>query len=107
MEEHKQLTLHIYPSGEGESLTQLYSDAGDGYGSSPLDTLHLVRFADNLELRREEQGDYPFLYTSVKLHLHGLKIQQAWVDDVDVTSQGQELDYIECDRFFKIRLQID
>ena len=84
-------------------MTQLYSDAGDGYGPSRLDQLHLVRLANSLELTREEQGDYPFPYTKVKLHLHGVKLQQAWVDDVEVTCPCQEL---ECDLFFKIRLQV-
>ncbi|BAY25094.1 hypothetical protein NIES2100_48950 [Calothrix sp. NIES-2100] len=32
-----------------------------------------------------------------------MKLQQAWVDDVKVTFQGQQL---ECDRFFKLRVQV-
>uniref|UniRef100_UPI000BBB7194 TIM-barrel domain-containing protein n=1 Tax=Calothrix sp. NIES-2098 TaxID=1954171 RepID=UPI000BBB7194 len=104
MEENQQLTLHLYPPMEGESFTQLYSDAGDGYGASRLDKFQLVRLANGLELTWQEAGDYPFAYTSVQLHLHGMKLQQAWVDDAEVTCQGQQL---KCDRFFKVRLQAE
>ncbi|WP_256973085.1 glycoside hydrolase family 31 protein [Nostoc sp. T09] len=104
MEENKQLTLHLYPPTQGKSFTQLYSDAGDGYGASRLDKFHLLRLANGLEFTWEEQGDYPFPYTSVQIHLHGLKLQQAWVDDAEVTCQGQQL---KCDRFLKIRLQAE
>lgn len=104
MEENKQLTLHLYPPMQGETFFQLYSDAGDGYGASRLDKFQIVRLANGLELIWEEQGDYPFPYTSVQLHLHGMKLQQAWVDDAEVTCQGQEL---KCDRFFKVRLQVE
>lgn len=102
MEEHKQLTLHLYPPVEGESSTQLYSDAGDGYGASRLDKFHLVRLADGLELTWEEQGDYPFPYSSVQLHVHGLKLQQAWIDDTEINVQGQQF---KCDRFSQVVLK--
>ncbi|WP_243713816.1 hypothetical protein [Nostoc sp. 106C] len=35
---------------------------------------------------------------------HGMKFQQAWVNDAEVICQGQLL---KCDRFFKVRLQTE
>lgn len=112
MEQGKQLILHIYPPVEGSSEAILYSDANDGYGESRLDKFSILRSENNLEITWEEQGDYPFPYAAVKLHLHGMKLQQAWLDDVEVACQDQ---IIECDRplghcaprnrFHKLRIQ--
>ncbi len=95
MEEGKQLILHIYPPVEGSSEAILYSDANDGYGESRLDKFRMVRSENNLEITWEEHGEYPFPYTGVQLHLHGMKLQQAWVDDAEV---GYLEQIIECDR---------
>ncbi|GAB1544356.1 hypothetical protein NUACC21_70320 [Scytonema sp. NUACC21] len=102
MEENKQLILHIYPPIEGSSQTVLYSDAGDGYGESRLDKFDMVRSENSLEITRTEEGKYLFPYTSVQLHLHGLKPQQAWIDDIEVACHGQIL---ECQRFQKVSIQ--
>ncbi len=112
MEQGKQLILHIYPPVEGSSEAILYSDANDGYGESRLDKFRIVRSQNNLEITWEEQGEYPFPYTGVKLHLHGMKLQQAWMDDAEVACQEQ---IIECarpegaialrHRFHKLRIQ--
>ncbi|QIR40909.1 glycoside hydrolase family 31 protein [Tolypothrix sp. PCC 7910] len=103
MVENKQLILHLYPPEQGETFTQLYSDAGDGYGASRIDKFQMVRSGNGLEVTWEETGDYSFPYTSIKLHLHGMKLQQAWVDNVEVAGQGQQL---ECDRFIKVQLKV-
>jgi alpha-glucosidase len=102
MAEDKQLTLHIYPPVQDTSVSQLYSDAGDGYGASRLDKFQITQSANGLEITWQEQGDYPFPYTSVQLHLHGIKLQQAWVDDAEVSFDGQKL---QCDRFSKVCLE--
>ncbi|MEW5857433.1 MAG: alpha-glucosidase, partial [Cyanobacteriota bacterium] len=81
----------------------LYSDAGDGYGASRLDRFRMVRDENGLELTWEEQhGDYTFPYASVQVQLHGMEVQQAWVDGTEVTCQGKP---IECDRFQHLRFQ--
>ena len=95
IEEGKQLILHIYPPVEGSSEAILYSDANDGYGESRLDKFRMVRSENNLEITWEEQGEYAFPYTGVQLHLHGMKLQQAWVDDAELACQEQ---IMECDR---------
>ncbi len=78
------LTLHVYPPAVGEGHSQVYSDAGDGYGDWRLDRFRLVRFADGLELFWEQYGDYPMLYKfpyqSITLHFHGFKLQKNWID---------------------------
>jgi alpha-glucosidase len=102
MEENNQLILHIYPPVQGNSKYILYSDAGDGYGESRLDKFRISRNANNLELYWEEEGDYPFPYKSVQLHLHGFDLQQAWIDDTEIAIQGQTL---SCQPFKKVSLK--
>ncbi|WP_419183582.1 glycoside hydrolase family 31 protein [Scytonema hofmannii] len=112
MEEKKQLILHIYPPVEGNSETLLYSDAGDGYGESRLDKFCMTRSENNLEITWTEEGKYPFAFISVSLHLHGIKPQQAWVDDKEVTCTGQILEFEDSEglaignRFHKVRIQV-
>jgi alpha-glucosidase len=91
MEENQQLILHLYPPEHGVSDAQLYSDAGDGYGDWRLETFHLTRHEDGLELTWEQQGDYPFPYISVQLHLHGADVHQAWVDGREALCQENRL----------------
>jgi alpha-glucosidase len=102
MEENQQLILHVYPPVEGTSSASLYTDAGDGYGEWRLDKFQLIRDSNGLELTWEPQGDYAFPYSSLQLHFHGIKLQQAWVDEKEVAIQGQLL---ECTQFGKVRLQ--
>lgn len=102
MEEGQQLILHIYPPVEGSCESFLYSDAQDGYGESRIDKFCLVRDGNSLEMTWEEQGEYPFPYGNVQLHLHGMKLQQVWVDDGEVGYQGQP---VEVKRFQKVRFQ--
>ncbi|MEC4815069.1 MAG: glycoside hydrolase family 31 protein [Scytonema sp. PMC 1069.18] len=102
MEENHHLTLHIYPPVEGSSETVLYSDAGDGYGESRLDKFQMMRSENSLEITWREEGDYPFPYNSVRLHLHGVVPSQVWVDGVEVACHNQQL---QCDRFEKVRIQ--
>ncbi|MBD2307743.1 glycoside hydrolase family 31 protein [Chroococcidiopsis sp. FACHB-1243] len=111
MEENKQLILHVYPSVEGNAKNipdsrlptphSLYSDAGDGYGEWRLDRFGMVRDENGLELSWETQGDYAFPYQKVRVHLHGIKLQQVWVDGTELACQGQQ---IECDPFHQMRL---
>ncbi|MCC5640065.1 glycoside hydrolase family 31 protein [Nostoc sp. CHAB 5844] len=101
MEENKQLILHIYPPVQASEYI-LYSDANDGYGASRLDKFRMSRDANNLELHWEQEGDYPFSYTDVQLHLHGFDIQQAWIDDTEIAIQEQKL---SCHPFKKVRLK--
>lgn len=100
MESDQQLTLHLYPPVQGSCETPLYSDAGDGYGDWRLDRFRLTRHDNGLELNwADQQGNYPFPYTSIQVQVHGINVQQAWVDDNGVTCEANQL---TCDRFQKI-----
>ncbi|MBH8556102.1 glycoside hydrolase family 31 protein [Nostocaceae cyanobacterium CENA357] len=102
MEEDNQLILHIYPSAFLTSEGQVYSDAGDGYGKSRLDSFYLTQNQDCLELTWKQQGDYAFPYAGIKLHLHGFEPQQVWVDSNEVVNQGQCL---SVEQFEQVRWQ--
>ena len=76
----KQLMLHLYPPTEGVSGWTLYTDAGDGYEASRLDRFSMQPIAGGLDLSWETEGEFPFPYGSIRVHVHGIEIQQAWVD---------------------------
>lgn len=96
MEEDNQLILHLYPPMQGSREACVYGDAGDGYGEWRLDKFQMVRFDDGLELIWEQEGEYAFPYKTIQLHLHGIKLQQSWIDGKEVTFEGK---YLECAKF--------
>jgi alpha-glucosidase len=91
MEDAQQLTLHLYPPLEGESEGCIYSDAGDGYEDSRRDRFRLIRAQQSLELIWEQEGNYNFPYQGVQLQVHGMSVQQAWVDEQEVAIEEQRL----------------
>ncbi|WP_066425482.1 TIM-barrel domain-containing protein [Anabaena sp. 4-3] len=103
MAENQQLILHIYPPVTGVGAGRVYSDAGDGYAAWRLDEFYLKRDEDNLEIIWQQQGNYPFPYKNVKLHIHGLAVQKVWVD-------GEQVDYqnncFQVEQFQQINCQI-
>lgn len=102
LEVEQKLILHLYPPrDENPSVNLLYSDAGDGYENGRIDRFYLQRTQNYLELTWEQQGDYPFPYEQVELHLHGIELEQAWIDDRPIAIQGQK---IECQPFRQARL---
>lgn len=103
-ENETELILHLYPPESGECTSDVYSDAGDGYGESRIDRFCLTRDDHELKLSWEQQGDYPFPYKRVQLQLHGLSCQQAWVDEQTVSMQGQAL---QCQVFKQVRFRCD
>ncbi|AFY47205.1 family 31 glycosyl hydrolase, alpha-glucosidase [Nostoc sp. PCC 7524] len=92
IEENQQLILHIYPPVTGVGGGRVYSDAGDGYGAWRLDEFYLQRHEQNLEITWQQQGNYPFPYKNVKLHVHGLEVQTAWIDTQEVHYQNNCLE---------------
>jgi alpha-glucosidase len=93
MEEGEQLTLHLYPPVQGSCEACLYSDAGDGYGEWRCDRFRMMRDENGIELTWEQEGNYPFPYTSVRLHLHGIELKQAWIDGSEAPCQGNVLEF--------------
>ncbi|HEY9728135.1 MAG TPA: hypothetical protein V6D50_16925 [Chroococcales cyanobacterium] len=53
----------------------------------------MIRDDNGLELTWEQQGNYPFPYTSIRLYLHGISLQQAWIDGKEVSCQGNFVEY--------------
>ncbi|HEY9599128.1 MAG TPA: TIM-barrel domain-containing protein, partial [Cyanophyceae cyanobacterium] len=99
MVEDETLMLHLYLPVEGASEGHIYNDAGDGYAEWRVDRLYMICHENGLKVTREQQGEYPFPYKSIQLHLHGAKFQQAWVDDVEVAGSVNSL---ECAGFEKV-----
>lgn len=81
----------------------MYSDAGDGLGAFRLDQFSMMRQKDDLKISWQETGTYPFPYTNVQIYLHGEKLKQAWIDNLEVAVEGQKLD---CTRFSQLRRQL-
>jgi alpha-glucosidase len=82
------LELHVYPGFNGEHTSRLYSDAGDGYGTSRLDTIRLRSDGDTLHISWEEAGDYPFPYQNILLHLHHGEVETCITDRKYRSSAG-------------------
>lgn len=119
IEEGQQLILHLYslvkgageknppfqnPKSKIQNFYTLYTDAGDGYGESRLDRFKITQHGKILELVWEQQGNYGFPYQSVQLNVHGMSLQQVWVDAREATVQGQQL---QCYFFKQIRFHYD
>ncbi|NJN17443.1 MAG: glycoside hydrolase family 31 protein [Oscillochloris sp.] len=71
LEEAGRLALHLYPAADGTAAGQCYGDAGDGYGPWRVDRFALHNNDDVLHLDWEVEGEYPFPYAAVTIHLHG------------------------------------
>ncbi len=78
--EGEDLALHVYPPDGQAGGGVLYGDAGDGYGAHRVDRFELTGEDGALSLRWREEGDYPFPYAGVVLHLHGFEAQEIDVD---------------------------
>ena len=87
-------------AGNPHLAGRLYSDAGDGYGPSRLDRFTLCTGANGLILNWETQGDYPFPYPGVDLHLHGPLLLHCWIDGIETRLAGNSL---ECGVFKEAR----
>lgn len=74
------LELHVYPGFNEEYISYLYTDAGDGFGSSRLDTFRLRSDGDILQISWVEDGDYPLPYQSAHLYLHHAEVETCVVD---------------------------
>ena len=99
MEENKQLTLHIYPPSQSTSESFIYNDSGDGYGETRLDIFRMTQNKDQLEITWQQQGFYPFPYTSIRVEFHGIELQKISIDGTDATPQSK---YINCQPFEKL-----
>jgi alpha-glucosidase len=104
MEEEDRLVLHLYPPAPGqEGGGLLYSDAGDGYAAGRVDRFHLAWEGRQLVLTRTGEGEYPFPYPGIELHLRGLKARRAWMDSVELDWPGRAL---QIGLFRQVRIEV-
>jgi alpha-glucosidase len=75
------LELHFHPGSDSESEHQLYSDSGDGYGPHRVDTFRLTQSKETIEIKWVEEGDFPFPYREIEIHLHGKDAHTITIDD--------------------------
>jgi len=78
-DEDGHLALHVY-AATGDGGGRLYSDAGDGYGESRVDTFRFVRQEESLVLERSHEGKFPFPFGRVSIALHGTTGDRVQVD---------------------------
>ena len=70
LERGEVLALHIYPDRDGCARGALYSDAGDGYAAWRVDRFEVNREPGAWVLSRSSEGDFPFPYAAIEVHLH-------------------------------------
>lgn len=90
-----QLTLHIAPpfrTVDPPVRSLLYSDAGEGYGAHRLDHFIVSSSPGKLTLTREQEGDYPFPYQSIRAVTHGDQpTTGAFIDGKEVRIKDRHL----------------
>ncbi len=70
----KFLRLHLYlPTADGERVSWLYEDAGDGYGLTRLSRFTVRREGERLTVRWAREGEYEPSYEHIELAIHGLR----------------------------------
>jgi alpha-glucosidase len=68
------LTLHLYgAAGSGV----VYTDSGDGYGDCRLDRWHWEQQGSDIVITWESEGNYPFPDSGIDIVAHGLRAEQA------------------------------
>jgi alpha-glucosidase len=92
MEEAGILQLHFYPDQNGECQGVLYTDAGDGYGPWRADRFASTRVGDGIQITRREVGQFAFPYETIHIYLHGMGLNQAWVDGKEAGLRGGVLE---------------
>jgi len=126
MEANGKLTLHIYPnkdrspsqnSSDGShaverlgmgaqpaeiGYSQLYSDAGDGYGDSRVDKFQMTRNGNRITINWESEGAFAFPYPHVELVLHGITARRAVCDGKETQVKENR---IEVEPFKQIRIE--
>jgi alpha-glucosidase len=80
MDEEGEFSLHVYPGNDKQSSNQLYTDAGDGYGSWRVDIFQLINKPNGMDIIRESTGDYPCSFPSMKIQLHGKSLTKVSID---------------------------
>jgi alpha-glucosidase len=97
------LELHLYPQDGETGQDLIYSDEGDGYGDSRLDRFDLTREGNEIRLEWVKEGEYPFPYQEIEVHVHGVDVTSAYVDEAETVCKDNQ---IKVKDFNRIKLQI-
>jgi alpha-glucosidase len=97
------LELHLYPQDGETGHDLIYSDEGDGYGDSRLDRFDLTREGNEIRLEWVKEGEYPFPYQEIEVHVHGVDVTSAYVDEAETVCKDNQ---IKVKDFNRIKLQI-
>ncbi|MFX0145472.1 MAG: glycoside hydrolase family 31 protein, partial [Candidatus Hodarchaeota archaeon] len=103
MENDGILELHLYPPDGETGQDLIYSDEGDGYGVSRLDRFDLTREGNEINLEWVKEGESPFPYSEIEVHVHGTHLTSAYVDEIEAACKDNQIRVRE---FNRIRLRI-
>lgn len=98
------LELHVYPPDGEPGRDLIYCDEGDGYGESRLDRFDLTQEGNEINLEWVKEGEYSFPYSEIEVHVHGIQVASAHVDETDVVCKDNQITVQEFNRVrFRIR----
>jgi alpha-glucosidase len=108
MDEDGILALHAYPI-QGNYNSQVFHDAGDGYGPYRLDQYTLSLDDDRLSIHCEPRGEYGADNAKIRIILHGINAELGGLRDLRIdgkpaTVQGNQF---ECGSFREISLRLN
>jgi alpha-glucosidase len=103
MENDGILELHLYPPVNEPGRDLIYSDEGDGYGVSRLDRFDLTREGNQINLEWVKEGEYSFPYSEIEVHVHGVQVTSAHVDETEIQCKDNQ---IRVKEFNRIRFRI-
>jgi alpha-glucosidase len=99
----KVLILHLYAPIEEMAESTLYSDVGDGYSTSRLDTFQIKTTMDGLDLTWTSEGEFSFPYPSIQVQVHGITLDQAWIDGTETVVQDNRINMTDQFAFLHVR----
>jgi alpha-glucosidase len=103
MEKESVLELHLYPSFGKSGRGILYSDEGDGYGTSRLDRFEVRRDGHEILLDWDKGDGYALPYSMIEVQLHGEVVVSAEVDGGEVPCERSR---IAIKDFNQLRLRV-
>jgi len=75
------LQLHVYAPHGGKRRSQVYLDAGDGYGEGRVESYEVLARGDGARITRDCRGAFRPDFARIELHLHGFAENSSVVAD--------------------------
>jgi len=98
MENADILELHLYPPDGEPGRDLIYCDEGDGYGEWRLDRFDLTQESNEINLEWVKEGEYSFPYSEIEIHVHGIQVTSAHVDETEVVCKDNQITVQEFNR---------